>query len=241
MWAREISPGRASGPPPIRLGREAEWCGVRKGRSVISPWPAGAQLALDVLHVVGGGGPGAADLVKTELDLAGDGPAAAQVGGSLRQGAHGKDDGAFHGGHLPGVVCREDHPLEALFPGGKHHRQRAAHRAAAAVQRQLPEDQHAVQRLFGDLPGRRQDGQGDGQVEGGAFLAQVRRGQVDGDPAGGAEKPAVAQRGHHPVPAFADGGVGQADHRQPEAAAGDIRLHLHRDPVHPAQRAAQHG
>ena len=34
LWAREISPGRSSGPPPARAAAEAVWWGARKGRRV---------------------------------------------------------------------------------------------------------------------------------------------------------------------------------------------------------------
>ncbi len=53
--------------------------------------------------------------------------------------------------------------------------------ARRAVQRKLAQEKGVGQLLGPDLLGGGQDAYGDWQVVGGAFFAQVGRGQVDGD------------------------------------------------------------
>ena len=47
---------------------------------------------------------------------------------------------------------------------------------------------------------------------------------------------AVDDRGPHPVAGLGQGGVGQAGHRQPRQALGEVGLHLHEGSVEPDQR-----
>ena len=45
LWARLISPGMGKVPPPHRATGEMVWCGLRKGRTVISVVPCGSLPA----------------------------------------------------------------------------------------------------------------------------------------------------------------------------------------------------
>ena len=47
LWAREISPGRSSGPPPVRAAADAVWWGLRKGRRVSRGCCGSASPATD--------------------------------------------------------------------------------------------------------------------------------------------------------------------------------------------------
>ena len=75
-------------------------------------------------------------------------------------------------------------------------------------------------------PDRRQQAQRDRQVEMRAFLGQVGGRQVDGDPLGRQRQADRGQRGAHPLAAFGDRLVGQADDDEGGQPGGELDLHL---------------
>ena len=86
--------------------------------------------------------------------------------------------------------------------------------------------------------GGRQQSQGNGQVEGGAGLANVGGGQIHGDAVVGKLEPRVANRRPYAVPAFAHRGVRQADHREVRQAEGHVDLDQNGKSVYPEHRGA---
>ena len=66
-----------------------------------------------------------------------------------------------------------------------------------------------------------------------AFLGQVGRRQVDGDPLGRQRQADRGERGVDPLAAFGDGLVGQADDEEFRQAGDDLHLHLDRARLEP--------
>ena len=62
------------------------------------------------------------------------------------------------------------------------------------------------------------------QVERGARLPEVRRGEVDRDPARREREPGVADRTADPFPGLLDRRVRETDDREPGQARGDVDL-----------------
>ena len=73
-----------------------------------------------------------------------------------------------------------------------------------------------------DLAGGGHDAEGDWQVVGGAFFAEVGRGQVYCQAVLGKVESAVGDSGTNAFAAFTDGGAGEADDGQPFEPVGDI-------------------
>src|SRR5207247_7091552 len=71
-----------------------------------------------------------------------------------------------------------------------------------------------------------QDAHVDGQIKRGAFLAEVGRGQVDGDLALGKAEAAVAQRRTDPLATFPHRQVRKPDHREHGQPGREVHLHL---------------
>ena len=107
------------------------------------------------------------------------------------------------------VVGRDDQPAHAApaRPGGD--RQHAAHRPQGAVERQLADQQRAVQRRRIDRAGRGQHAGRDRDVERGAVLAQIGGREVDRGPARRQLEAAVVERAPDAQPPFADARVGR--------------------------------
>jgi hypothetical protein len=82
---------------------------------------------------------------------------------------------------------------------------------ATGSERQLPHHERALEPARLDLSGGAEDADRGRQVEGGAFLAEVGRSEVDGDALDRELEARVADGGAHPVPTLADGRVGEAD------------------------------
>src|SRR5439155_26782967 len=100
--------------------------------------------------------------------------------------------------------------------------------AQAPVQAQLAQEYGMVE-VGVDLVGGGHDAKRDGQIVGGAFLAQVGWGEVDDD-AGRAGHGAarVADGGAHALLGLVDGGLGQAhDLDEGEGRPADVNLHLY--------------
>ena len=105
-----------------------------------------------------------------------------------------------------------------------------------AAERQLA-DERAAARSGADLLRPEQDAEGHRQVERGAGLAQVRRGEVDRDAPRREHEAGVADRAADPFAGLLDGRVGQADDREPGQARGDVDL----DADEPAIEAVERG
>ena len=137
----------------------------------------------------------------------------------LQAGRFGDDHG------LGRVAGRHDQPPNraAACPGGD--RQHAPHRPQRPVERQLADEERAVEGVRIDDAGGAQHADGDRDVEGGPVLAQVGGRQVDGDPARRQLEPAVVQRAADPDPPLADAGVGEPD----DVAAGQADRHVDLD------------
>ena len=109
--------------------------------------------------------------------------------------------------------------------------------ANGAVQRQLTQEEAALQ-VGRHLLGQDQQRDGDGQIVGGAFLAQVGGGQVDGEPAAGIGQTGVVDRRAHALGGFLHRGVGQADQGHGGQGAGvEIGLNLDHGAFQADQRA----
>ncbi|MNX98034.1 hypothetical protein D3C86_1304200 [compost metagenome] len=193
----------------------------------------GAGVALDVGQVgiargaVAGRGAHAGPAVVARID----GPAAAgdelahhveQVPGPvhLRTGHQRGLLGAVQGQHQPHG--------RALRVGGHGHRERAAHGAQFARQRQLAGELVAGEAGVLDLPAGREDAQRDGQVEAARVLRQIGRGEVDDDLLVGRKfEPGVLDRRAHAFARLLDLGLGQPDQR--EARQAVRQMHLDRD------------
>jgi len=102
---------------------------------------------------------------------------------------------------------------------------RSAYRSQFTPQAQLSSAPDPVQPCGIQLPAGCQHGQGDRQVEGGAFLAQIRRGQVHDHPSEGHAQMAVADGCPHALSRFLDGCIRQAHHLQPREPGRNIHLH----------------
>src|SRR5712692_862640 len=105
-------------------------------------------------------------------------------------------------------------------------RSRAAHRTYAAIERKLAEENEPVERLAKERALAAQDAERHGQIESRAFLADVGRGEVDGDALRRGEiEAAVLQCRLDALAAFLDGNVRQAHHvKIAQAARADVHL-----------------
>jgi hypothetical protein len=77
------------------------------------------------------------------------------------------------------------------------------------------------------LPSRRQDADGDREVEGGAFLSDIGGGEIDGDALQRERVARVGEGGVDAVPPFPDGALRQTDRHEGGEAIGDVGLDLH--------------
>ena len=96
----------------------------------------------------------------------------------------------------------------------------------AAVEAELADDDIGAQRLGIDHPHRAEQRERDRQVVVRALLGQVGGREVDGDPFGREREADRGQRGAHPLAAFGDRLVGQADDGEAGDAGRDLALHL---------------
>jgi hypothetical protein len=144
------------------------------------------------------------------------------------------DEMLLNGGEAVGEA-RLDAAREARFAPvlARHHRAPKAERACAAHvcqdaangpdgsgERELAEKHDAVERRARHFAERAQGGDGDGEIEGGAGLAQVGGGQIDRDAVLGHEDAEVSKRRGDAHATFAHGAVGQSDHFEPPRTAG---------------------
>jgi hypothetical protein len=89
----------------------------------------------------------------------------------------------------------------------------------------------AEQQAFGDFAAfdhslRRQNTERDRQVEGGAGLPHIGGGEIHGDAMGRELEAGIADSRSDAVAAFADAGIGKADHREAGESERDVDLNL---------------
>ena len=143
---------------------------------------------------------------------------------------------AGNDGRLGGVLGRDEDAALALFPGREGNRQDAFDGTHGAGQRQFADHDVVVQLVGLQLFAGGDHGHGDGQVETGSFLFNIRRGQVDGGASEGEGEPGIDQGGHDAVARFLDGGIGQADNHDDGVAEAGIDFDFDRVGLDPVNR-----
>ena len=128
----------------------------------------------------------------------------------------------------------------AVAVGLQGHRERAANRAQIAGQRELAGKFVACKRIGGNLAGRGENTQGDGQIESRRVLGQVRRREIDRDLSRGEFELRILNRRAHPVAAFLDFGFRKPDEIERGQAASQIHFDFDRQCVEPRKRSAVH-
>ena len=166
--------------------------------------------------------------------------AAVEEADRLRQGLDPEHRHAFDHRGLGGALQRHHHAVRPRFQSPDRHRQGAGNGLDAAIERQLAHHLIAGQHPGLDVPRRLQHPQGDRQIEGGARLAQVRRGQIHGDAPQREGEAAVGHGRLDAVAALAHRGVGQPHGGEYRQAVGQVDLHLNAMGVNTQQGAAEH-
>ena len=136
---------------------------------------------------------------------------AAQKTNHLLQALHGNDGDSLDDGGLVGVGLGHQQAAHPFALGAQRQRQRAAYRAQLAVEPQLADQGVVPQLIAGDRAACGQHPHRQRQVEGHPFLADIGRRHVGGDPPAGEPEAGVADRRPHPLAAFLDRPLGQAD------------------------------
>jgi len=132
-----------------------------------------------------------------------------------------------HQGGLGGVRDRHDQLGVARPPGPERHGQGAEHRSEPAAQGEFAAHRVALETLPGHLGAGREEGDGERQIERGAGLAQVRRGEIGGDPLERELAAGVEQRGAHPFPRLAHARVREPDDREDRKPSPKVHLDGH--------------
>ena len=138
-------------------------------------------------------------------------------------------------GRLAGISGGEYQATRRL--AGRHRaRHRPPDRLHGAVQGQLADDLHLGKPFGGNLSGRGQYAERDGQIEPASLLGQIGRAEVDDHPPVRVLKVGCDERGPDPVRALADRG-GRQSH-QGGAGQTPAQVHLHGDErsLEPEQR-----
>jgi hypothetical protein len=176
---------------------------------------------------------------------------ARQVGRVLRQRLHRRRQRRaeyverFHAGEVPrhvGEVARRPHhhpphrrALRAVLVRDdgvgrparqrrRHQGERARHRPEAAVEGKLSDERRRPQARRVELARGDEDRGGDREVVAGPLLRQVRRREVDGDPAGGDLETRVPKRAPDPLARLLHGAAGEPHDRQAREPERDIDL-----------------
>ena len=157
--------------------------------------------------------------------VAADGLAVAQPSDEVAQRLGGEHADALDEGSLRRVDARDDGAAVARVARGADHRQHAVGVAQQPLQREFAQQHRAAQVRF-DLAAAGEDADCDGQVVGGALLAEVGGGEVHGDALHGELAAGVADGGADALARFLHGGVGQADDGEGGQAGGDVDLHV---------------
>ena len=160
--------------------------------------------------------------------------------GGLCHIPHGIDLRPLGQSGLGGVFLGNKEGLDALPPGAQGHGQHSRAGPQLPRQGQLP---HKGARPAGQLqlPSRSQNAHQDGQVIEGARLFQMGGSQIDRNAADRKGEAGILDGGAHPLPGLADGGVGQAHHREGGQSSGQIALAGHRVAGNPVQAQGPDG
>ncbi len=181
-----------------------------------------------------GGALGGHELRPVRRGAAGHPSPAKDVGG-LRQRSGPDDLDPLDEARLVDRVRGHDDPPRAAPGEGRDHREETRDRTDLAPQAELAEERPAAAR--GHLLRADEDGEGDPEVEGGAGLGDVGGSQVDGDPTGRVDEPAVSQGAPDPLPGLSERGVGEAHDREARQPGGHVDL----DPHGPTLEAVEGG
>jgi hypothetical protein len=164
------------------------------------------------------------------IDLhARDAVAGIDVMNHVEQRFDGVDLNALHHGGFASVDFGHDQPLHSWFDGPRSQSAKRPARRAPSVERKLAHKQRVGYLLLIQTAVSAQNAERHGQVEARTFLANVGRRQVDGDLGRRNVVAAIFQRRAHPVAAFADGRVRQADRVKVVFVhfdAGNIHFHF---------------
>jgi len=144
-------------------------------------------------------------------------------------------DGGFHR-----VVARQDDAGELPHARQQRGWQTALYTLHAAVQRQFAEHQVPMQVVALERVVGCDQTQRDRKVEGRAFLARVRGGEIHGEATIGEVVAGVFDCRLDAVQGFARGSFSQTDRGEARKAAGDIDLDLDRERVNAGQCARHH-
>ena len=117
----------------------------------------------------------------------------------------------------------------------------AANRADAAVQRELADEQAAIEPVDGNLPGEREDRHGDRQVEARPGFADVSRRKAHGKRAARDIEPARSQCAPYAAARLHDRGVGHADDGQARYGSRGGDLDGHPEGLHAPQARRMDG
>ena len=145
----------------------------------------------------------------------------------FQQGFRRKHLDAVHQLPFLGIAPGDVDGVPAFFPGPENHGQNAADGPQAAVQGQFSgKDRRIVLRQLDMLFGC-QDAQGNGQVQAGAVLFQVRRRQIYRNVGIGKVEPGVFHRRLYPFLGLLYRRIRQSHHFKGGQAVGHIHFHGH--------------
>ena len=135
----------------------------------------------------------------------------------------------------------DDGALHAARPRAEELREHAAQRLHRALERQLADEEHALERLARRRAERAQRGRGDGEVEPAAGLLHVGRREVDDDAALADVDAHVRQRALHAHAALANGRLGEADELEERRTRAGLDLDANGVSVETDERGAERG
>ncbi len=113
--------------------------------------------------------------------------------------------------------------------GGDRRRQDARDRRDGAIQRQFAEGDEIGKLVAGDRADRRHQRQRDGEIVVAALLREIGGGEIDDDALRRQRQTGGMERAAHPLAAFADRLVRQADDLEHRLARRDLHLDIDRD------------
>ena len=149
---------------------------------------------------------------------------ALQDGHGLAEGRGGEGTHVVDVRRLERVGGGDEQGLDAVSATGERGGEHPAHRPELAIERELADHRDALERRPGNGADGGEQSEGDGQIEGGALLADVGGGEVDGDAVVREVEAAVLDGGANAVATLADGGIGQPDGGERGEAGGDVDL-----------------
>jgi hypothetical protein len=164
-----------------------------------------------------------------EIDLGGgDFEFAFQEAGSFAEVADRDDVESFDDGGFGGIFLRDQESSLAVLAGLPRDGEDAIDRADGPGEGEFADHGEVVQLAGVELFAGGQHADGNGEIETGAFLAHVRRGEVDGGAAHGEFEPGIGQGCGDAVAGFLDSGIGQPHHDDNSIPPSRIDLNLNR-------------